>query len=261
MVPGVITSSVILVSVADILPLVLVGAVLGGLSITGFFAMRLLGAPRDRHKKRGRTRRSISTPTLTRHASSGNGREATNGGAPIRSGWLRIRGGDGRAYALGTEPAIIGTSDTLCTIVLAGEGIAPEHARVWLQQSRFLLHHVGGLSRKTYVGGQEADWVVLEAGDEVSIGNYRLVFEDVLAPQTVVVEDVKGRREQNIDDDLARMEAAVRDLWAEARPASETAVGERSGTGKFKVHRRKEELAKRVSGTWVKRGRTVVLER
>jgi hypothetical protein len=72
---------------------------------------------------------------------------------------------------------------------------------------------------------------------------------------------VQGRREQGFDDDLARMEAAVRELWAEALPASETAVGERSGTGKYKVHRRKEELAQRVGGQWVKRGRTVVLER
>jgi pSer/pThr/pTyr-binding forkhead associated (FHA) protein len=149
------------------------------------------------------------------------------------------------------------------TIVLDGDGIAPEHARIWLRQERYLLHHVGGLSRKTYVSGQEADWVVLEPGDEVTIGSHRLVFEDARQPRAMpaAVVEVESPRERSVDDDLARMEAAVRELWAEALPASETAVGERSGTGKYKVHRRKDELAQRLGGTWVKRGRTVVLER
>jgi pSer/pThr/pTyr-binding forkhead associated (FHA) protein len=178
---------------------------------------------------------------------------------------LRERGGEGREFPLGEEPAVIGASDAASTIVLAGDGIAQEHARIWLRQQRYLLHHVGGLSRKTYVGGQEADWVVLESGDEVTIGAHRLVFEDLRFSQRELqppaAEQAVGRREQSFDDDLSRMEAAVRELWADALPASETAVGERSGTGKYKVHRRKDELAQRVGGTWVKRGRTVVLER
>jgi hypothetical protein len=204
--------------------------------------------------------RGISVPPM-RVLESTNGHNGT--GVSAMGAVLREKGGQGREYELGLEPAVIGASSSTCTIVLDGDGIAPEHARIWLRQRRYLLHHVGGLSRKTYVSGQEADWVILETGDEVTIGPHRLVFED-LRP---VYEDEKpaavapGVREQALDDDLSRMEAAVRELWAEALPASETAVGERSGLGKYKVHRKKDELAERVGGHWVKRGRTVVLER
>jgi hypothetical protein len=34
------------------------------------------------------------------------------------------------------------------------------------------------MSRKTYVGGHEADWVVLEPADEITIGRYHFIFED-----------------------------------------------------------------------------------
>lgn len=189
-----------------------------------------------------------------------NGWRAENGSA-APGATLTAKGTGGQEFNLGREPSIIGSSSEGCTIVLAGEGIAPEHARIWYRQGKFLLHHVGGLSRKTYVSGHEADWVVLESGDEVSIGPHRLVFtEPGPAAGGVTTEDLEPAGPDLVDD-LTRMEAAVRELWAEAAPASETAVGQRSGTGKYKVHRRKDELAARVGGQWVKRGRTVVLER
>jgi hypothetical protein len=230
--------------------------------ITGaFVAIRVVGRQRPPRQRVIAPRRSTSSETARRVAES---REARlSDGRRSNGALLREKGGAGREFVLGVEPAVIGASGMVSTIVLDGDGIAPEHARIWLRQERYLLHHVGGLSRKTYVSGQEADWVVLEPGDEVTIGSHRLVFEDARQPRAMpaAVVEVESPRERSVDDDLARMEAAVRELWAEALPASETAVGERSGTGKYKVHRRKDELAQRLGGTWVKRGRTVVLER
>jgi hypothetical protein len=197
-----------------------------------------------------------SSATSTRPGSSSEWRPPQNGAASAT-----LAATNGQEFTLGRDPATIGSSSEACTIVLAGEGIAPEHARIWYRQGKFLLHHVGGLSRKTYVSGHEADWVVLEAGDEVTIGTHRLVFDDRRGAAPAAVTAPEPEPAPVIGDDLARMEAAVRELWAEAQPASETAVGERSGTGKYKVHRRKDELAERVGGQWVKRGRTVVLER
>jgi pSer/pThr/pTyr-binding forkhead associated (FHA) protein len=232
---------------------------LGGVAGIAYFALQLTRPDDDLPASRGKRQRAPSlSSTRGRGGASENG--TSNGHGPATA-LLREKGGDQRAFTLGLEPAVIGASSVTCTIVLDGEGIAPEHARIWQRGGRYLLHHVGGLSRKTYVSGQEADWVVLEPGDEVSIGRYRLVFEGVESATAVVVDEEPGKRELSSTDDLDRMEAAVRALWAEASPASETAVGERSGTGKFKVHRRKEELAARVGGQWVKRGRTVVLER
>jgi predicted component of type VI protein secretion system len=63
-----------------------------------------------------------------------------------------------------------------------GALIAPEHARIWLRGKRYVLHHTGGMSRKTYVAGHEADWVVLDSGDEITIGRYSFIFEDPTAP-------------------------------------------------------------------------------
>jgi len=241
----------------DSLTLVILAACLAGIVLVAYAIVRLSG-PRPTRAP-GRTRAGGSSVGSARRGGSLEWRPNGNGKAPGAT--LRFKGDESSGYALGREPTIIGSSDDLCTIVLPGDGIAPEHARIWFRQGKFLLHHVGGLSRKTFVSGQEADWVVLEFGDEVTIGPHRLVFEDRQSEEEPVAEAVPGPREQGMDDDIARMEAAVRELWAEALPASETAVGERSGTGKYKVHRRKDELARRVGGQWVKRGRTVVLER
>lgn len=236
-----------------------------------FLAIRVF-SPRRPQRRRPITSRRTRVTESSRRA--GESRELRQNGGRANGALLREKGGAGREYHLGDEAAVIGASSAVSTIVLDGDGIAPEHARIWLRQDRYLLHHVGGLSRKTYVSGQEADWVVLEPGDEVAIGRHRLVFEDVrsarsapaiVAPATRVPGGdpaaVPAAVEPVAEDDLSRMEAAVRELWAEALPASETAVGERSGTGKYKVHRRKDELAQRMGATWVKRGRTVVLER
>jgi len=50
------------------------------------------------------------------------------------------------------------------------------HARVWLREGRFMLHH---LDRRltTSIGERTVDWAVLEPGDEIVIGPHRLRFE------------------------------------------------------------------------------------
>jgi VWFA-related protein len=101
----------------------------------------------------------------------------------VGTGFLREKNGTGQVYALGAGPAILGTSPRACTIVLPpSDQIAGEHLRIWLRDGHYTLHHVGGMSRKTFVGGREADWLVLEPGDEVIIGSHKLIFEDAGAP-------------------------------------------------------------------------------
>ena len=97
----------------------------------------------------------------------------------VGTGQLVERGGDGRTVEIGAGPLVMGTSSRACQIVLHdGGSIAPEHARIWLRGGRYVLHHVGGMSRKTLVNGQEADWVALDPGDEIVVGKWRFVFED-----------------------------------------------------------------------------------
>jgi len=99
------------------------------------------------------------------------------------TGRLLERGGEGRDVEIGAGPLILGTSPRRCQLLLHdGGSIAPEHARIWLRGGRYVLHHVGGMSRKTLVNGQEADWVALDPGDEIAIGQWRFVFEDASEP-------------------------------------------------------------------------------
>lgn len=124
-------------------------------------------------------RQAAAQPLPARHgpvvAQPGTNGEAV---APKERGTGRLIERDGeRVFELGSGPAVIGSSPRVATIVLNGGDVAPEHTRIWLRDGRYLLHHVGGMSRKTLVGGHEADWVVLEPGDEVQVGTWRLIFD------------------------------------------------------------------------------------
>lgn len=95
------------------------------------------------------------------------------------TGRLVERGGEGRVIPIGAGPIVIGSSPRVCNVLVHNGGsIAPEHARIWLRGRGYVLHHVGGMSRKTYVSGHEADWVGLEDGDEIVIGKWRFQFRD-----------------------------------------------------------------------------------
>jgi Ca-activated chloride channel family protein len=117
---------------------------------------------------------------LPRRAVAAAPREAV---APVMeeagTGKLVERGGEGRVIEIGAGPIILGTSPRVCHVVLHNGGsIAPEHARIWLRGRRYVLHHVGGMSRKTFVSGHEADWVGLDSGDTIVIGRWQFVFRD-----------------------------------------------------------------------------------
>jgi VWFA-related protein len=94
----------------------------------------------------------------------------------------RTATGTGAEYPLGGGPVVIGSGRN-CTIPLpAGDDVALEHARIWLRDGRYLLHSTAGIGRKTLVGGRDADWVVLEPGDELQFGRYHFVFQDDAHP-------------------------------------------------------------------------------
>jgi VWFA-related protein len=97
--------------------------------------------------------------------------------------WLEVMTSDqARRYALDGEPITVGfTSD--CTIFLPN-GSRPEPARVrlWRREGRYMLHNLSRLARVT-VEGKPATWAVLEDGDEILLGAFRVVFRDASAPR------------------------------------------------------------------------------
>jgi len=83
----------------------------------------------------------------------------------------------GQSVELGGQAVTIG-SDADCALRLsdAGGQVGGRHARVWLREGSFMLHH---LDRRltTLIGERTVDWAVLEDGDEIVIGPHRLRFE------------------------------------------------------------------------------------
>lgn len=88
-----------------------------------------------------------------------------------------VSGGEHREFVIGSRPVSIGSAPW-CTIVLPEDDgrIGPEEARAWLHQSRKLIFHK--LTRLSVIAseGTSGGWLVLEDGDEVTLGSHRLVF-------------------------------------------------------------------------------------
>ena len=78
---------------------------------------------------------------------------------------------------IGDSPVELGFT-TDCGIVLPGESSHRwERVRIWRREGRYMLHNVSRMGTVT-VGGRPAIWVVLEDGDEIQLGNCRLVFRE-----------------------------------------------------------------------------------
>ena len=90
----------------------------------------------------------------------------------------------GKSVPLGEEAVTLG-GDADCTLTLADPDgrVAGHHARIWLREGHFMLHHLAGVRYSTVVGGKPLRWAVLEDGDEIVIGPHRLRFEAV--PQSM----------------------------------------------------------------------------
>ncbi|MGD0765995.1 MAG: VWA domain-containing protein [Dehalococcoidia bacterium] len=85
--------------------------------------------------------------------------------------------GKGKSIGIGDAAVTIGT-DPDCTLRLSNPDgqVAGHHARVWLREGSFMLHHLGG-RLTTMVGDKPLKWAVLEDGDEIVIGPHRIRFE------------------------------------------------------------------------------------
>jgi len=111
---------------------------------------------------------------------------ATWTGPAAPSGRLTVVDGPdrGKSLPLGEDAVTLG-SDADCTLSLADPygRVAGRHARIWLREGHFMLHHLAGGRYMTVVGENTVRWVVLEDGDEIVIGPHRLRFEAVAPSQ------------------------------------------------------------------------------
>jgi len=113
-------------------------------------------------------------------------------------GKLRIVSGPGagQEFIVGSRPISIGSAGW-CAIVLPDDGdrIGPEEARAWVHHSNRLIFH--RLTRLSVLAAEGASggWMILQDGDEVSIGPCRLAFRLLTAQseeERAIGEALKG---------------------------------------------------------------------
>ncbi len=100
------------------------------------------------------------------------------------------------ALEVGARPRRLGSSPH-CDLVLASEdgSIGPEEARVWVSEGRLMYHKLTRLP--TFASdGPVGGWFVVQNGDEIRVGPYRLVFE-LLAPEDGVAEALAALEQAN----------------------------------------------------------------
>ena len=86
----------------------------------------------------------------------------------------------GRIFRLRPGTSVTIGSDPACDVVLSDDqgSIAPRQARIWPRQDKFMFHLLSADLPMT-VQGKPFAWVVLEDGDLIEVGQYRLRFEIV----------------------------------------------------------------------------------
>ncbi len=96
--------------------------------------------------------------------------------------WLRLVSPRGdEAYPLGDSPLTIGfTAD--CGIRLPDVASTRwERVRVWRREARYMFHNLSRFGDVS-VGGRPTTWAILEDGDEIQIGSWRLSFHEGAPP-------------------------------------------------------------------------------
>lgn len=98
---------------------------------------------------------------------------------------------------IGRAPVTLGAGSG-CTVPLPVQlgRLRLEQARIWLAGDRFLFHDLSHRPRSR-LGGVALSWAVLDDGDEIEIGETRLVFQ--MRPSSRPVAEPASRRKQPAD--------------------------------------------------------------
>lgn len=122
-----------------------------------------------------------------------------------------------REYEIGTSPLTLGTGDHCEVQVIDEEGrIAAEEARLWVQKGRLVYHKLTTLSAMA-TEGVTSGWQILDSGEEIQIGPYRVLYQADVVPEPEVAPVVQP----NWDEP-----ARFGDLWS--RYPDESPLGTQS---------------------------------
>jgi VWFA-related protein len=137
-----------------------------------------------RRMRRGGTPAAESGATASSRSYTPPPLAAWEGESPPTARLLVVDGPDkGKSVPLGEGAVTLG-ADADCGLTLANPDgrVGGHHARIWLREEHFMLHHLEGARFVTVVGEKQVSWAVLENGDEIVVGPHRLRFEHTAAP-------------------------------------------------------------------------------
>jgi VWFA-related protein len=98
--------------------------------------------------------------------------------ASIRAGNLGVE-----EYEVRSTPLTIGSNPSCDVVLHDPDGrIAGEEARVWVQKGRLIYHRLTTLSAMA-TEGVTSGWQLLDSGDELKVGPYRLTFAPAVEPE------------------------------------------------------------------------------
>jgi VWFA-related protein len=92
---------------------------------------------------------------------------------PVRQARLSGLTGEhaGVSFEFGVVPIVIGSDPDVDVRLAPSRDVAPKHAQLWVRDDKIMLRHLGG-NRVTMAAGRPVDWLILDAGDELSVGPY-----------------------------------------------------------------------------------------
>jgi pSer/pThr/pTyr-binding forkhead associated (FHA) protein len=101
------------------------------------------------------------------------------GKPPPPSAWLVVRTGrhTGRDYRLGTQTNI-GRDGVSCDFVLDDDSVSARHARIKHERGQFVLYDLAS-TNGTRLNGDRIQRAALVDGDEIALGDVKLVFKEV----------------------------------------------------------------------------------
>jgi hypothetical protein len=99
--------------------------------------------------------------------------------APLRQARLLVEDGRGeaRVVTLGNGPLTIGAGpDCDVTLPMEDSAVASEHAQIRLTGGHFVIRSLSP-AHPTLIDGSNVNWAMLDDGDEIEIGRWRIRFE------------------------------------------------------------------------------------
>jgi VWFA-related protein len=155
--------------------------VLGG--VAGVAALGLLAVGAVTVARRTRTRRrqlAVVAGNLEQAEAQGVPMPDPSAVANPEDGTGRLTsldGVDGGPWPFASRPIRIGTAPECEVRVPWTNDVAPQHALVWMRNGNIMLRHIGGQGKRTLVAGRPVEWVILESGDELTLGSQRFSAE------------------------------------------------------------------------------------